>query len=422
MGIQLLIAGRTSSDAAALLEPLEAWFRESCADTLEFAARGADSSERPCLFVRLHPCTEDVEISAAGPDRLVVSAKTSTAGAGYHRYLCDVLKAAGEAKGVEWLPASDVEETGDEAEYFHTGDAEAVDAHMRAWLAGLSKQLLEMDDKGHTNIAVSMPMGRQFEGEGVAITPMGPRSRAWFEAAAERPEAATDLFPWGSDGFDAKYHLGRALARMWLEVSWRPPLDDDEKALLRDVEGHLEAAWRLEPALKYPWREWKEILAHLGEPPKPEVEAGARGASGPLVGYRRGRVRVSLPGGWTIRIPGSLKESMEDDGRWSAWEPGRTVWFTSFSFTGKDGRQPPDPKSLLEDFNPEPGEPIAGIEGGPPGMASFGETTEDGQPLWRLEGRVALPGHLGVCDIFIEDPAAKDWAVEVWRSIRHSSS
>ena len=420
MGIGLLIAGRTSSDAAALLGALEDWFRRNCPRTLEFAGRGNDASDRPALYARFHPCSEDVEISAAGPDRLVVSAKTSTAGPGYHRYLCELLKTAGAANGVEWLPSAEIEETGDEAGYFHTGDAEAVDDHMKDWAQGLARQILEMQRDGCENLAVSMPLGRQFEAPGAAITPLGPRGRAWFEAALEDPEEALDLFPWWSDGFDADYHLGRALTRMWMEVPWRPPVDGEERALLRNVADLLESAWRLDPARPYPWREWREILANLGDPPKPEVEAGASGAGGPLVGYRRNRVRVSLSGGWSIRIPGSLKESTEDDGRWAAWDPGRTIWFTSFHFAPLDGRQPPTPESLLADFHPGPGERLPDPNDGLPRVASFGRTKENGRVLWRLEGRVALAGHMGVCDVFLEDKADRDWAVEVWRSIRRT--
>lgn len=419
MGIGLLIAGRTSSAAAPLLGTLEAWFRRACADTLEFAAQGRDSSERPALFLRFHPGAEDVEISAAGPRRVAVSAKTSTAGPGYHRYLCGILRTAGAENGVEWLPADEVEETGDEGGYFHTGDAGAVEGRMLSWLRSLASQVLEMDSDGCRNISVSMPEGRQFEAEGAAITPMGPRDRDWFEAASRDPAGARDIFPWWDDRFDAGYQLGRALVRMWIEVPWRPPLDDEERALLRDVADRLAAAYRLDRTLPYPWREWREILGYLGEPAGAELEAGALLAKGPLVGYRRGAVRVALAGGWTVRIPGALKESMGDDGRWSAWGPGRAVWFTSFRFASTDGRVPPEPRSLLADFRPEPGERIPELPGAPPSAASFGETREDGRPLWRLEGRVALPGHMAVCDIFVEDPREKDWALEVWRSIRH---
>lgn len=419
MGIGLLIAGRTSSDAAALLEPLEAWFRQTCVDTLEYAGRGQDENERPALYFRVHPCTEDVEISAAGPDRLVVSAKTSTAGPGYHRYLCRLLQRAGAENGVEWLPANDVEETQDDTGYFHSGDAEAVDQAMLDWAGGLARQIIEISGEGHDGIAVSMPAGRRFEAEGV-ITPLGPKPREWFEAVAENPEEADALFPWWDDGFDARYYLGRALTRMWLELRWGPALDEEDRELLRHVAELLARAYQLDPGLAYPWREWKEILGYLGEKPRPEIEAAALSAEGPLVGYRRSPLRVDLPGGWSIRIPGSLKESLEDDGRWSAWEPGRSVWFVSFSFAAKDGRPAPDPQSMLAEFNPEPGERIPEIPGGPPGVASFGETLEDGRPVWRLEGRVARPAQLGVVDVFVEDPSERAWAVDVWRSIRHS--
>ena len=74
---------------------------------------------------------------------------------------------------------------------------------------------------------------------------------------------------------------------------------------------------------------------------------------------------------------------------------------------------------MLADFDPGPGERIEAVGGGLPGIASFGRTEEDGRALWRLQGRVAIPAHMGICDVFLESPGDRAWAVEIWRSLRH---
>ena len=55
---------------------------------------------------------------------------------------------------------------------------------------------------------------------------------------------------------------------MWREVRWRVPLTDDEGRLLMDVHLDLAGAFRLDPSLDYPWREWRELMesieAHFG--------------------------------------------------------------------------------------------------------------------------------------------------------------
>ena len=51
---------------------------------------------------------------------------------------------------------------------------------------------------------------------------------------------------------------------------WRPPLLEEERRLFRNVARLLELAWREDPALDYPWREWQEVLGYLGiKPPSP---------------------------------------------------------------------------------------------------------------------------------------------------------
>lgn len=123
-----------------------------------------------------------------------------------------------------------------------------------------------------------------------------------------------------------------------MQVRWRRPIMEEETALLEEIAGLLERAYRLAPTLRYPWWEWQEILEHL-ERRDGLAESIARRAreatDAPLIGYRRRNVTVTVPGGWEITLPGSLAETWDSEqGTWLAWEEGREVHFSSYRFDG----------------------------------------------------------------------------------------
>jgi hypothetical protein len=62
-----------------------------------------------------------------------------------------------------------------------------------------------------------------------------------------------------------------------------------------------------------------------------------------------------------------------------------------------------------------PGPAAAGVVG----EAVFGPHEEDGKPVWRLSGVAACPGKLAACNVYVSDPADREWAVRIWRSLRH---
>src|SRR6185503_135173 len=97
VGVALYLIGecRGSEPLHAWLGRAKRWFEDSCADTLEHARLGESGDGEPLLALKLHPAAEDVEISAAGERRIVVAAKTTGVGPGYHTYLCERLKKLG---------------------------------------------------------------------------------------------------------------------------------------------------------------------------------------------------------------------------------------------------------------------------------------------------------------------------------------
>jgi len=415
MGVKLLLAGRYAGEE--LLSPpaaprvwlgrVECWAHETAGELLE-STRTEDSRQGPILFLRLHPAAEEVAVVAAGQGRVVVSANTSQVGPGYHRFLCDWLHALGDAFQVEWvLPELSSPGVGDPTGYFHTGDACGIEPLMLAWLSEMAGRVLDFRRRGHSGASLSLRSGHAFEYPGALLTPLGPRDEAWLRAVREDPRRGRDVFPWWEPGLGAPSKLGRALSRIWTEMVWRPPLLEEERQLFRDVARLLELAWREEPSLPYPWREWQEVLGYLGVGGTLAEEISLRAAeapAGPLIGYRRGSVQVALPDGWEIRIPGSLAEERLADGSWVARDHRRSVRFVSLE--DSHGRE-------------------HGAEALPYELEHQGERVRGRATLHREPGECRLTAlceagsRRALCVVNFDDPEEEDWALGTWRSLDH---
>ncbi|RPI89214.1 MAG: hypothetical protein EHM42_03400 [Planctomycetaceae bacterium] len=213
-------------------------------------------------------------------------------------------------------------------------------------------------------------------------------------------------------------------------MCWRAPLDDDELALLQAVHSDLAEAYRLDPALSFPWREWDELLTFadvesddpITVPDKLRTtirEFAAAQPPGEPIGYRRGKVRSTLAGGWSVEVPGSLLESVDDEGNWGAIDDDRQVWISSLSLSREDG-EPVPAREILESVLEE-------TEGDIPfrtddeiiGSANCTFEDDSETPHWELSGRCAVEGSVALTTILFTNESDREWAIGVWRSIRH---
>ncbi len=311
---------------------------------------------------------------------------------------------------------------GDESDWLTERDDAKLEAAFLEWLGHIAGHVASMADEGKRGFSLFMPEGHIFEHGGFVGTMLGPRDEAWLRETAADPRRGVDIFPWWNAGRDARYFRDLALSHMWLDVRWRAPLNDDERALLENVATWVERAHGLDPELELPWEAQAEILAFLSEESlratRAQLKADSRREK--PIGYRRQHLRAMLSGGWSMRIDGELAEKWEERGTFVAWNAERSVWFTSMTVQTETGHPSPGTDETLASLPPLTGEELLQLENGDlRGVACFVEEENDGQLLHRLEAHAAVGEHAAIGTLVFVDEADREWALETWASLTH---
>lgn len=420
-------SGRLSrAEAREWLARAALWF-EGVGDAVLDAQLGRDGEDRPLLHIVLHPVSLPVEVRLGGSGKVRVTAATSAVGPGYHQYLCSLLRQFASEFGFGWVADDCTDPTG----FFATRNRAAVE---QAFLRCLGEQCATNPNR------IGLPHTQQFSYPAEVLTPLGPRTHAWVASVAADPTRGADFFPWWLPNLDAAFYRNRALARMWCDFPWRPPLTEAEGELTDQIANDLATAFKIDPAGELPWAEWLELLAAIemdakGDqfcvtPRDPVLSVELWKRTGPppgkpnslRIGYRRFPVRVMLDAGWSVEVPGDFAQEWDEDRNWTAWNATRTVWFRRVGFTKPDGSEP-TPNEVLELGQrslPE-GEMLTPLDaGGVRGAAVYGPVEEDGRTVWRLSGVAGASGQLAVCNVYSESDTDRDWAVHTWQSLRHN--
>lgn len=393
------------------LERIARWFREHCSDAMPETSLVTNDGI-PTLYVSLHPAAQDVEIAIDGASRLTVDANTSTAGPGFHIFLCEALHRLGQDLSIKWMPQT--EEYLDETGYFYSGNRSEVFQQMCDWIEGIANLFFDGSLDPGANAKIAMPMHIQYSWETTgALTAMGPRDLAWLQHTAQDGQMGSDFFAWWEPNLDAQYFLRRALTRMWCDVRWRPHTTDAERRHLNEVADCLERAYKLDPLLDYPWAEWSEVLHLLDR--RDEHGVGGRELDPKRIGYRRQDVRVEMPGRWWIQLPGSFSDFEADDGASCSLDPPREIWFTGYAFTepGEEALRSWKNEATVVDT-----ELLVEKDGYFASAQIEKKLTEAGKEYFALQSSNICRSGRCVCTIIFEDPSERSWAIETWKSLQ----
>lgn len=418
MGIDLKLSaqlprrGLIPQSSKSFLTDVEQVIREAAGEQFLGGQTDQDGGES-LLFLRFHPAAEDVRIAVA-KGQITLTARTNAAGPGYHQFVVSLCDALAARLNVRW--SGD-----DQTDYFQTRDRPRLERRMLDWFATLCRTLLEPNLADVGPLAIALPLGFRHAETAFALTPSGPRTREWIQAVAEDPAKGREFFPWWSHPCTAADQAREAIAYMWTDCRWALPRTDDEIYTLDRILDLLASAHSRDPSLELPWREWAELLALVR--PDDFVLPGvtARAAKAPdarPIGYRRtDQLPVTLPGDWTINIPGSFSDEMDPESTWIAWDETRTIRITSMG--GPASALPSPLPSMIADLPPG-AEPISRpLEHGHAAGFIAREST-DGHEFQTLSGEVVRhDGHsvdVGLISISFDDPADRDWALRVWES------
>jgi hypothetical protein len=370
-----------------------------------------------CLHVTVHALGEPIDFMWEPGTRIAAGAKTSTVGPGFHAWVVDLLNKVGAAAGLEW------DWSEDEAAFSRDGDFAALQRSMAGLLRALAGAFLDAAH-GLGGVACNMPIGLYPQEEPIAFsyTPLGPRDRAWWEAARRGEELETlcrEFYPWWDREQDAAYWRKVGLGVMWVDVPWHPPDDEDEDNTCRLALEAMERAATLDPSMPLPVDDIAELAAMLDGEDEDDAERPPRPGG---VGYRRGLTRRVAPGGWSLLVPGYYYEDWhEDEGVLVFGFADRAVHISTYTVR-PDGRAIPAP-TLVEDFQfeGEPGsEVFTYVDGAVRGRAMIGPLEEDdSEPGFALQGCMASDGEVAVITVAFADEADGQWALDTWKSLAH---
>lgn len=414
VGLRLLAKFEREWDSPDVaLHRLKEWIERDYRD-LRPEARTGFVGAYPTVFCQFHPAAEEIELSLIDLRHLTVSANTSTVGPGYHIFLCSMLRRLATTFNAVWQP-EDEENYLDESGYFSSGEEQRAVDEMIRWLRGVAELVLAESSEGMSSFALGMAMDEQFFAESFALTPMGPRDRVWFEKTSQDGSRGRDFFAWWKPDLDAEYFLNRALTKMWTQVRWRRPSNASETDDLKYVAESLDVAYKLDPKLNFPWAEWAQILRYLNIS---DPLVGSKASGKPTIGYRRGNVQVSMPGGWLISVPGSFSEFRANENHnYCAFDPPREIWFTSFRYTEKDSAMFENTRAEIVSGQPELLHELDNYVA----RAEIAAKHDNGDPYYLLKSSNVTIGQRSVCTIVFKRPEDRDWAIEVWKSIKPPS-
>lgn len=263
---------------------------------------------------------------------LVVRARTTPWGPGYHQRVIEALDRLGTTLPGGWLSVRD--QTG----YFQTRRRSDLCRRFLEWAHGVWSDEQRLTNGGlRVGLAAEEPLEVP---AGLVATPTGFKGRRWVRvtraalARARRsrtpgrpPRAARDAFLWWCaepDTFDL-VQLGRALCAT--DVIWRPVSgadDPDQDSARRRALECFEAALRGDAGAPVPLPELRRLYELTGRARDAERLAAEAITGSFWGGYREGWIRLPI-GRWRVAVPGWLRGGVSEQGHDVFWDDEITV-------------------------------------------------------------------------------------------------
>lgn len=292
--------------------------------------------------VSIHFGEEPVDCSVAD-DAIVLSARTSTCGPGYHAFLCRIL----DHMNSKWkTDFSENEEFFDETGYFRTRDFSALQRSHACWLKSVAELVSNSAQDGNSlRVSLSLDCKIPANSQGQVFTPSGPKEAVYFsdlQQATDKELAlfAENWFPWWNEHPQARDYIAMGQQILWTDVPWHVPVDAYERQLMVMSAKCFEAAIRLDGGSAIPKREFDELKYFIG--PSAEVDRRPHETG---IGYLRRNCIWALGFGWNIELPGYWYET-ENEENHQLYFGNRYIYHSSFIVSLKAGASAKFPINL----------------------------------------------------------------------------
>lgn len=306
------------------------------------------------LYLDIYPAEEPVEVFL-DKEHIVVWARTSSSGPGYHMFLIELLEEIGRRCGLTWIVDDEEREYLDEGGYLPARQAAPVEAAFVNWLRSVASELMLPEHEGKF-FMLSMRLDLSVEERDFACSPLGYWPRTYFDtllqkSSSELNEHASQFFPWWSPQMDARFWKSVGMTLLWSDARWHPPTNATERAAIELPLACFDKARQLDSTIDIPELEVAFLRKLLrSSPDDPPVPSPAG------IGYWRGLMPFNLTGHWSILAPGYFYESTEDDDRTVVvWHRDMTIRGSSITAKKRkpDGTSPEtiaDPSAKLDGF------------------------------------------------------------------------
>lgn len=378
------------------------------------------------MEVSLFPFEENVYVTF-DKSTVTISAKTNSAGPGYHAHVVAMIDDLAAKTGLK-VTASSVE---DETGYYANRDFSALQDSMFDWLEALSYNVLQQfRNSDYTGLSICMPLEITPATEDhFASYPLGYLNEGYFDRVInakqsgdrqEKKAVCSQFFIWWDQPMDAAFYKKCALATMWADIQWVPPHDDAETALYDSALACLEKAYEREPHRLYPAQEWMELAALREDT---ALSAALTERFGPRdleyvsdLGFMRGNVNCLFANGWRLARPGAMRYEFDEANVW--WDDKRTIRASVITVAPKSGGTV-DNQALLADVGQdEDYVPYDGLKNKDIAAKIMHKPTkEDGEDVFLMCLLAAYNNQLLILSVYYENPEEKSWAESVCASI-----
>jgi hypothetical protein len=362
-------------------------------------------AEDDALFISFLPIEENVEFSISN-GHLIVSAKTSSLGPGYHAALVGFLDSIEQELELKWIEGGDyLDETG----YFGNRDIGQAQRAMADLLGAIADSLLKAGQDGCTGYRLSLPIECAPIHDAFAISLLGEWSKDWFfEAARAQGEnllaRAREFFPWWDFPLSGDDYRKLGLAFCWVVVTWVCPSDASEAAINRAVLSFFDRAREYDASVGIPEMEERELERLITT----RVD-GSPSRNG--IGFCRRDWQRPLTGGWTVRLPGYFHSDSEDNGETQVYHFGpRMVCSSSFE---QESWATTSSDDVLSDIAPD----ALPLSLGHPHLRGGYESVKDEKRGNIFVAHIAKANSLCVLTIPLTSEVDLPWAIQVARSV-----